>query len=384
MTIVFPQMLTGPQSFLSLGTRLAELGWTRVLLVTDPGVLAAGHGVQAQGILSEAGIDFTLFSDIEENPTTQDVHRCLKAAQAGQIDAFVAVGGGSVIDTAKGANFLLTNGGEMEDYLGRKEGLSPLLPLVAVPTTAGTGSEMQSYALIARAESHTKMACGEDTAMARLVILDPCLSLTLPRRVTAYAGLDALVHSVETLVTRTGTDTSRALSVKAFTLLHENLPKVLSNPNDLEGREAMLMGASFAGEAIERSMLGAAHGTANPLTAHFDIPHGAAVAMMLPHVIRFNEAHELSENRYQGLADTTSLFPNQGMTGAERIARRMEALLDTAEVPRSPAAWGMTPADIPQLVEDASQQWTATFNPREVSKDDFGTLYEAVLAASSS
>ena len=375
MIHAFPQVLSGENTLLSLGKRVADYGWKQVLLVTDPGLLAAGHGAKAQALLSEAGIVVTLFSDVRENPTTHDVQRCLAAAQKTKIDAFVAVGGGSVIDTAKGANFLLTNGGKMEDYLGRKEGLSPLLPLVAVPTTAGTGSEMQSYALIARADTHTKMACGDDSAMARLVILDPALTLSLPHQVTAQAGLDALVHSVETLVTRTATPESRALSMEAFQLLQENLPRVLSTPHDLKAREAMLVGAAKAGEAIERSMLGAAHAAANPLTAHFDIPHGTAVSIMLPSVIRYNAQEEASRTLYEDMANKGGLDGAAGQPGFERIAQRVETLMDLAQIQRSPTHWGVTLDTIPTLAKEAAQQWTGTFNPRPVVAEDFEKLY---------
>lgn len=176
-----------------------------------------------------------------------------------------------------------------------------MLPLIAIPTTAGTGSECQSFALISDAVTHAKMACGDPKAMAKVAILDPELTLSQPPRVTACTGIDAVAHAVESAVTRKRNDTSQQYSRVAFGLLSESLPRVLQTPDDLEARGRMLLGAAFAGTAIEHSMLGAAHSAANPLTAHFDVIHGQAVGLMLPHVVRFNGEDEVIAEAYAQL-----------------------------------------------------------------------------------
>ena len=185
---------------------------------------------------------------------------CLEVARAVRPDLIVGLGGGSSMDTAKGCNFILTNGGRMQDYWGVGKATKPMLPLIAVPTTAGTGSECQSFALIADEETHQKMACGDPKAAPRVAILDPLLTVTQPRRVAACTGIDAIAHAMETAVTKKRNELSWLYSREAFRLTAGNLDRVLQQPANLEARAAMQLGAAFAGTAIENSMLGAAHG----------------------------------------------------------------------------------------------------------------------------
>jgi alcohol dehydrogenase len=175
-----------------LGDLAREYGGRRALLVTDPGVKQAGHTHRCLESLESAGLHVAVFDDVVPNPTTDDVDRGLAIAQREQIDLLVAVGGGSAMDCAKGINFLYTNGGRMQDYWGAGKATRPMLPLIAVPTTAGTGSEAQSYALIADARTHMKMACGDKKAACRVALLDPELTVSMPAGVTAATGIDAL------------------------------------------------------------------------------------------------------------------------------------------------------------------------------------------------
>ncbi|HXG47228.1 MAG TPA: iron-containing alcohol dehydrogenase, partial [Methylomirabilota bacterium] len=271
----------------SVGALARELGGRSVLLVTDPGIVTAGHALRVEHSLQAAGLGVVTYGEVRENPTTKDVDHCLHVARAAGIDLIVGLGGGSAMDTAKGCNFLLTNGGEMKDYWGVGKALKPMLLMIAVPTTAGTGSECQCAALIADEQTHQKMACLDPKAAARVAILDPGLTVSQPPRVTACTGIDAIAHAVETAVTKRRTPLSLMYSHQAFKLCVAGFPQVLNNPHDLEARARMLLGAALAGTAIENSMLGAAHAAANPLTAHHGVIHGQAVGLMLPHVIRF-------------------------------------------------------------------------------------------------
>src|SRR5205814_3377280 len=210
------------------------------------------------------------------------------AARPFKADLIVGLGGGSTMDTAKGVNFLLSNVGSMADYHGTSKAQNPMLPMIAVPTTAGTGSEAQSYALISDPQTHVKMACGDPKALPRLAILDPGLTATQPPKVAAATGIDAIAHAVETAGCTKRNATSRNLSTQSWQLLESSYEQAITNPHDDEARAKMLLGAHLAGCAIENSMLGAAHATANPLTSEFNITHGLAVGLMLPHVIRFN------------------------------------------------------------------------------------------------
>jgi alcohol dehydrogenase len=302
----------------------------------------------------------------------------LQIAKNNAIDAFVAVGGGSSLDTAKGCNFLLTNGGRMQDYWGTGKATKPLLPLIAIPTTAGTGSECQSFALIADSDTHQKMACGDPKAAPRIAILDPMLTLSQPLRVTACTGIDAIAHVVETAVTKKRNALSLMYAHEGFKLTLPNLPRVFENPKDLEARGRMQLGAAFAGLAIENSMLGAAHSAANPLTAHYGIVHGQAVGMMLPYVVRFNGQDREALRAYAELASAPEIAcvsdgPEKAL---DALIAHLESLLHLAGMPRSLADCGVKTSMIPTLAEEAARQWTATFNPRQVTTKDFGTLYQ--------
>jgi len=371
------RVVFGENAIERVGQYVLELGGKRVLLVTDPGIKAAGHAGRVQTIIEAAGVNVTLFDRVQENPTTRCVQACVDVARQAKIDLLVGLGGGSSMDTAKGCNFILTNGGEMKDYWGVGKARLPMLPLIAVPTTGGTGSECQSFALISDELTHQKMACGDSKAAARIALLDPLLTLSQPAMVTACTGIDAIAHSVETAVTRKRTAISFLFSREAFKLTVLALPRVLASPGDLEARGSMLLGAAWAGTAIENSMLGAAHSAANPLTAHYDIAHGLAVGLMLPHVIRFNSEDSHSARAYEDLAIAAGLVGTDAspMHAAERLAQRLERIVRSTGLPHSLPECGVPRESISQLSQEAAAQWTAQFNPRPVSAADFEALY---------
>jgi alcohol dehydrogenase len=349
-----------------------------VLLVTDAGIVAAGHAERARRALEAAGVEVAVFDQVRENPTTRDVDACVEVARSAGIDTLIGLGGGSSMDTAKGCNFLLTNGGRMQDYWGVGKASRPMLPLIAVPTTAGTGSECQSFALIADEITHQKMACGDPKAAPRVAVLDPSLTVSQPRHVTACTGLDALAHALETAVTRRRNELSLLYAREAFRLTIIHLQRVLEQPDDLEARARMQLGAAYAGTAIELSMLGAAHAAANPLTARFGIVHGQAVGMMLPHVVRFNAALAPAGETYRTLAEETGLVMN-GASPVDALITHLETLLAVAGLPTSLADHGVTPDALPELATEAATQWTAQFNPRPIAAADFEQLYRAAL-----
>jgi len=334
------------------------------LIVTDPGIVASGHLDVVKNYLVAAGLEVAVYDSVHENPTTDDVTACLARAEECGARALIGLGGGSSMDTAKACNFILTNGGEMKDYWGVGKAAKPMLPLVAVPTTAGTGSECQSFALIADAATHQKMACGDKKAAARIALLDPVLTLTQPPSVTAHTGIDAVAHALETAVTRKRTPVSSEYSRLAFGLLERSLPAVLERPDDLAARAEVQLGAAYAGTAIENSMLGAAHSAANPLTARFGIVHGAAVGVMLPHVIRLNSTFSESAAAY------SKIFEGD-------LAARAASLLDAAGIRPCLKDYGVEEGDIPSLAASAAGQWTAQFNPVELDAARFESLYSA-------
>jgi alcohol dehydrogenase len=352
----------GPGILDSIGQEGASLG-QRAMIVTDEGLVEAGYVGRAVRALAAAGLEVTVFSSVHENPTTADVRSAVKAAQDAEIDLLIGLGGGSSMDCAKGCNFILTNGGEMKDYWGKEKATKPMLPLIAVPTTAGTGSECQSFALIADEHTYAKMACGDKKAAAKVALLDPELTLSQPSRVTAVTAIDAMSHAIESYVSKSANDISRSYALAGFQLMQDAIERIATGPKNLLGRARMQLGAAMAGTAIENSMLGAAHSMANPLTAQFDIVHGQAVGTSLPAVIRRNAEDAEVAALYRDLLpsqplDTwiTTQVANQGLA----------TTLSELNVDRD---------KLPQLAEEASKQWTAQFNPIAFTADDFEQLY---------
>jgi alcohol dehydrogenase len=229
--------------------------------------------------------------------------------------------------------------------------------MIGVPTTAGTGSEAQSYAVISDAATHMKMACGDPSAAMKIAILDPELTVSAPSRVTAMAGYDAVAHAVETAVTKRRTPMSDLFSKRAWDLLSGAFERVLEHPGDIEARSSMTVGSHFAGIAIEQSMLGAAHACSNPLTARYDLAHGLALALLLPHVVRWNAP--AVGDRYAELTGATSA---EG--AADALAARLEGFARAGGLAGRLRDHGVDLDALPELAELAAQQWTGTFNPR--------------------
>jgi alcohol dehydrogenase len=369
------RLVFGVDTVKQVGTLARGIGARKVLLVTDPGIVAAGHAALVQKHLAEANVDYAVFDKVRENPSATCVENCLAVAQSAAVDTIIGLGGGSSMDTAKGCNFLLTNGGRMHDYWGVGKAKHPMLPFIAIPTTAGTGSECQSAALIMDEQTHQKMACLDSKATARIAILDPALTVSQPPRVTAVTGIDALAHALETAVSTKRNSLSAMFSREAFNLCSKGLAEVLKHPKDIEARGRMLLGASLAGLAIENSMLGAAHAAANPLTSHFSVVHGMAVGMMLPHVVRFNAADSSVGKLYVGLLGHEDNGAANEPGRIEKLINLIQDLLKLAGMPSSLSDCGVDRSKIPVLAAEAAKQWTATFNPRPVQQADFEKLY---------
>ncbi len=359
-----------------LGALARELGFRRTLLVADEGMVEAGHVAEALRLLEAAGVETTGFHEFGVNPDSAMVEAGRSFAAPLGVDSIVGLGGGSSLDCAKGISFLLTNGGAMADYRGYGKASRPLLPMIGVPATAGTGSEAQSYAVIADAATHMKMACGDPSAAFRIALLDPELTFTAPRHVTAMAGFDAIAHAVETAVTVRRTPLSDTFSYRAWSLLSEAFERVLLHPADAEARAAMQLGAHFAGVAIEQSMLGAAHACANPLTAQHNIAHGLALAMLLPHVVRWNA--RVANGRYALLMGSPRRRARDE-DAAEALARRLEDLAAAGGLAMTLSDSGVNEAALPGLAALAAEQWTGTFNPRPFDAAGALEIYKAAL-----
>jgi alcohol dehydrogenase len=364
------RVIFGAGTFSRVGELAKALGFRRTLVVADAGVVRAGYAAQAIGALEAYGISAVPFHDFGQNPDSAMVESGRAFAAPLGIDSLIGLGGGSSLDCAKGINFLLTNGGSMADYRGYGGVRTPLLPMIGIPTTAGTGSEAQSYAVISDAATHMKMACGDPSAAVRIAILDPELTASAPARVTAMAGYDAVAHAVETWVTTRRTELSDLFTRRAWDLLSAAFPRVMTHPDDHEARASMLLGSHFAGIAIEQSMLGATHACSNPLTARFDLAHGLALSILLPHVVRWNA--QAVSRRYAALIGSHDVE-----AAPERLAATLETLARVGGLGGRLRDHGVPLDALPELAELAAQQWTGTFNPRPFDAAGALEIYRA-------
>jgi alcohol dehydrogenase len=360
------RVVFGAGEFARLGEVARELGGTRCLLVADPGIVAAGYAPEAMRSLKARRMTVHGFHEFQASPTSAMAEAGgAFAAQLG-IDLIVAVGGGSSLDCAKAINFLLSNGGRMRDYWGYGKAQRPMLPMIAVPTTAGTGSEAQTSATLIDSETGARMACGDGKGSFRVAILDPRLTLSQPAALAAATGYDALSHALETLATTRQTPLSECFSRSAWRLLSSGFERMVKNPEDLEARGAMLLGAHFGGLAIENSNLGAAHACAYPLTDHFGLAHGAAVAAVLAQVVEWNSraAVHSSAARYRELYSGD-------------LPAHLRDLAETAGLAANLRDAGIPEEALPRLAEEAATQWTGKFNPRPFNAAAALEIYQA-------
>jgi alcohol dehydrogenase len=352
----------GVGEFARLGEVARELGGTRCLLVADPGIVNAGYAPEAIRSLKARRMTVHGFHEFKANPTSAMAEAGGAFATPLGIDLIVAVGGGSSLDCAKAINFLLSNGGKMRDYWGYGKASRPMLPMIAVPTTAGTGSEAQTSATLVDSETGSRMSCGDGKGSFRVAILDPKLTTSQPAALAAATGYDALSHALETLVTTRHTALSECFSRSAWRLVSSAFERTVRNPEDLEARGAMLLGAHFGGLAIENSNLGAAHACAYPLTDLFGVPHGAAVATVLAQVVEWNS--DVARGRY------SELF-------AGDLPARLRELAEMAGLPANLRDAGIPEEALPRLAEEAAKQWTGKFNPQPFHAAAALEIYQA-------
>jgi alcohol dehydrogenase len=355
------RVVFGAGEFARLGELARDLGGTRCLLVGDAASLQAACFQEAGRSLKARRMEVLEFGEVTGEPTTTMVEKCAALPGTGGIDLIVALGGDPVMDCAKAINFVASNGGRIQDYWGYGKAARPMIPMLAIPTCAGAGGEAQSVAAVIDAESGRRMACGDAKLAFRTALLDPRLTLAQSAPQAATAACDALAHALETLVSTRRTALSDCFAHAAWRLLHSHLERVLADPEDLDARGALLVGAHFGGVAVENSTLGAAHACAYPLTASFGIPHSTAVALVLAPVVRWNS--QAVAFRYR------ELYPGD-------LVQRLGELAEKAGVPAGLGQAGVPREALPRLAEEAGLQWHGKFNPRPFHAEGAHEIYE--------
>jgi len=346
------------------------LGGKKALIVTDPGLSKAGLPRIVADHLKAAGIESAIFDAVESDPSIKTAIQAAEAAKSIAAEVLIAVGGGSAIDAAKSAGILVTSGGYLRDFGGVGKVAKPTLPLIAIPTTAGTGSEVTVFAVMTDTDKNEKFTISSPLIAPRVAILDPEFTVKLPPSITAFTGMDALTHAVEAYVSVNAQPATDALALHAMKLIMANLPLAVHRGDNLKARENMLQAALLAGVAFNCAFLGLAHALASPLGAHFHLPHGLANAVMLPYVMEFNRPAAVE--RYAAIAITLGLgrpgeHPNRL---AEKTIAAVGQLVRDINIPAHLREVGAKQDLLPLVANDALKSIQLKFNPRFASEGE--------------
>ncbi|MFV8819316.1 iron-containing alcohol dehydrogenase [Haliea sp. E17] len=370
-----PRIVCKPGASMELAAHCAILGIRRPLLVTDAPLLATGLLDPVIASLEAAGLAAQVFSDVQPDPPEAVVVDCAQQARACGADGVIGFGGGSSLDVAKLIAVMLRSSGVLSDYFGVDQIVGQRAPLVLVPTTAGTGSEVTPISIITTGES-TKAGVVSPKLLPDLAVLDAGLTLGLPPAVTAATGIDAMVHAIEAFTSLHRKNAySDMLAREALSLLSANLVEVVHNGGNREARSHMLLGSMLAGQAFANAPVAAVHALAYPLGGHYHISHGLSNSLVLPHVLRFNAP--------QAAARYAELLPCIGVAASGDVAADcatfiacIDALIEAVQLPVRLRDLGIAEADLPMLAEDAMQQQRLLVNnPRPVTQDDALSIY---------
>lgn len=366
-------------SLTRLGPIVKGVGGTRALVVGDPGVVKAGLVERVVGTLAAAGIPAVAFSDVESDPDVSSVDKGAQFAKSEACDVVIGVGGGSALDTAKAVGLMLTNPGNIRDYAGVGKVERAGAPVIAIPTTAGTGSELTIWSVLSDKEKKVKISIGSVFNCPRVALLDPELTVSLPPAVTAATGMDALIHALESYVNKATQPISEAMSEQAMTLIARSLRVAVAQPDNAPARADLLLASTMAAMAFNSTRLGLVHAFAMPLGARFHIPHGLVNAIMLPEVMRFNLPGNLG--KYARIAE---IFGERiaGLSvreAAERSVVAIELLKADVGITAKLSQFGVTEADFDGVVDEALLSGNVPVNPRRPTHDDMKALLRAEL-----
>jgi len=351
-------------------------GINNVLVVSDPGVVKAGLPVEMFNLLTEAGIKFTLFDQVEPNPSVETVEKALAVYNANGCQGMVAIGGGSPMDVAKAAGVMVNNEGDLTQYEGVGKFKNPPPPLWAIPTTAGTASEVTPFAVITNRQANYKFPVAGPSLIPHVALLDPTLITTLPPQVAAATGMDALTHAIESYLSLTAHPFSESMSEKSIFLIGRHIKNFVANRHDSEAAGGMLLASLFAGIAFGQARLGLVHAMAHPLGGFFDVPHGVANAVLLPYVMQFNLLAD--KGKYERIAQLLGEDLN-GLTPAKRAQKAVEAvetLNRDLGIPAKISAVGVKKEAIPQMAVDTMKSGNVKVNPRQAGIEDVIRLFE--------
>lgn len=366
----------GPGVSAKLGEIATGFGAKKAFVVFDQGVKAAGLITPLIASLNDNGIETVEFDGILPNPPDTQIEEAASIARKAGVDIIVAIGGGSPIDAAKAINILLTNPSPISQYEGINQVKAPVKPLIAIPTTSGTASEVTAFSIVTDTVRTKKMVIGGQFIGATIALADPLLTLKLPAYITAATGMDALTHAIEAYVSRAASIPTDIMALKAVELISKNLPKSFTNGTDVEARSAMMLGSMLAGFAFNSAVLGLAHSIAHPLSAHFHIPHGIANAVVLPHVMKYNATVVPDRLRDIAKAMGANTSLRDDLANAMEAANMVQRLNKALDIPPLREC-GVSQEKFMLLATDALAEGSTFFNPRTPSAQDVVSILEA-------
>ena len=373
-----PTVITGAGASEKAGEQAKRLGATNALIVTDPGIAKIGYADQIAKNLHNAGIATSTFSDVTPDPTLQNVTDGLKQYRAENCDVIISIGGGSAIDCGKGIAMKLTNDGEFANYMGVDKIPNPGAPLIAIPTTAGTGSEVTKVTVITDTDRNVKMMLSSACLLPSVALVDPLLSLTTPPHLTAAVGVDALTHAIEAYISKRAQPLTDALALKAIRLISGSLRQAWSDGENIPARTDMMLGASIAGMAFSNSSVALVHGMSRPIGAYFHIHHGLSNAVLLLDVMEFSVVG--APKRFADIAEAMG-EPIDGlspMKQADAAIFAVERLVNDIQMPRL-GKIGIDKEKFEQVIDqmavDAIASGSPANNPRQASAEDIAALY---------
>lgn len=368
----------GVGSLQKLPELIQELKSEKVLLVSDRGLESVGVVKTIQDIIEKGGISCTAFLDVIPNPTVAVVNAATALYQACGATCIVALGGGSAMDTAKAVGVLVNYGGKITDYEGNFKVPGPIVPMIAIPTTAGTGSEVTASAVITDEERNYKLSVFSYEILPKYALLDPELIMTVPAGIAASCGVDALIHAMEAYVSRKASPFSDAMAEKAMELIGGNLRRFVANRQDEEAASAMMLGSTFAGISFAWARLGNVHAMSHPVSAYFHVAHGVANAILLPYVAEYNALadygkYEVIYNYIKEENGSTENFV------PEMLVEEIRKLNRVLGIPEKLSEVGVTEDKIPAMAEDAMKSGNIPANPRQSNVRDITALYYKAL-----
>ena len=371
-----PARLTfGVGALAKLPELVAGMG-TRVLVVSDPGIAKAGILDRVEALLKDAGVTGDAFTQVEPNPSVETVHAAHDMFRRSRASFVVAVGGGSAMDVGKVVAVLAAHGGTAPDYEGIGKVPGPGVPVVAIPTTAGTGSEVTVFAVITDRQRKFKMTVGSPHIVPQVGLCDPELTLSMPQPLTAATGMDALTHAIECYVNTVHNPIAKTLAAEAMRLIGRSLRPAYANGKDVGARTAMLLASTMAAMAFARTRLGNVHAMSHPLGAHFDVPHGVANAILLPYVMAWNliACYDTYPRVAEALGERIAGLSHR--EAAEAAVAAVRRLSHDVGIPERLRDVGVTREGIPRMAEDAMKSGNILVNPRATNYNDIVALFE--------